>query len=326
MATRWGIMGTGTMARVLCAAIRDEGAEVVAVSSSSRERAECFAADHEVPRAHGRHHDLLETESLDAVYVATTNDRHHADALACLAAGIPVLVEKPFTLDLPQAREVVEEARVRDVFLMEAMWMRFQPAFLEVERRVERGEIGTPRLVAADLGFAASADPSGRLFGAHLGGGSLMDLGVYPLTLAISFLGEPTSAAAVARLDAAGIDTQASVAMRHDEGTSAWSSTLETDSGMEATIGGTEGSLRLEAPFHLGPRITRRHRGRVVEELEVPEASLGYRLEVREVHRCLESGETESPRMPWELTCTVMSWLDRIRHQVGVRYPHERGA
>jgi predicted dehydrogenase len=180
--------------------------------------------------------------------------------------------------------------------------------------------------VSADLGFAASADPSGRLFGAHLGGGSLLDLGVYPLTLAISLLGEPTSMAAVARLDPAGVDTQASVAMRHDEGTSAWSSTLEADSAWEATVGGTEGSLRLESPFHHSARITRRHRGRVVEELEVPDASLRYRLEVREVHRCLERGETESARMPWELTCTVMAWLDRIRHQVGVRYPHERGA
>jgi hypothetical protein len=101
------------------------------------ERAERFAADHEVARAHGRHHDLLEAQDLDVVYVATTNDRHHADALACLAAGIPVLVEKPFALDLPQAREVVEEARTRGLFLMEAMWMRFQPAFLEVERRIE---------------------------------------------------------------------------------------------------------------------------------------------------------------------------------------------
>ena len=326
MATRWGIMGTGAMARALTAAIRDEGAEVAAVSSSRRERAERFAADHEVPRAHGRHHDLLDAQDLDVVYIATTNDRHHADALACLAAGIPVLVEKPFTLDLPQAREVVEVARARGVFLMEAMWMRFQPALLEVERRIERGEIGTPTLVSADLGFAASADPSGRLFGAHLGGGSLLDLGVYPLTLAISLLGEPTSVAAVARLDPDGVDTQASVAMRHADGTSAWSSTLEADSGWEATVGGTEGSLRLESPFHHSARITRRHRGRVVEELEVPDASLRYRLEVREVHRCLEREETESSRMPWELTLTVMAWLDQLRHQVGVRYPHERGA
>jgi predicted dehydrogenase len=317
-------MGTGRMARALCAAIRDEGGEVVAVSSSSVERAERFAADHEVPRAHGSHHDLPEAQDLDAVYVATTNDRHHGDALACLSAGIPVLVEKPFALDLAQAREVVEAARAAGVFLMEAMWMRFQPAFLEVERRIEEGQIGTPRLVTADLGFVATADPSGRLFGAHLGGGSLLDLGVYPLTLAISFLGAPTSTSAVARLDPGGVDTQASVVMRHDEGTSAWSSTLEADSGMEATIGGTEGSLRLESPFHHSARITRRHRGRVVEELDVPDASLRYRLEVREVHRCLDAGETESPRMTWELTCTVMGWLDHLRHQVGVRYPHER--
>lgn len=316
-------MGTGGMASTLWSAIRAEGGEVVAVSSASQARADRFASDHGIPRAHGHHHALVEDTDVDVVYVATTNDRHHDDALACIAADRPVLVEKPFCLNLAQAREVVERARARQVFLMEAMWMRFQPAFLEVERRIADGQIGPPQLVQADLGFRADSDPSGRLFTARLGGGSLLDVGVYPLTLALSFLGVPTDAHAVARLNEDGVDTQVSAAMRHARGTSTWSCSLATDSGMEATVGGPEGSLRFEAPFHHSARITRRHRGEVVEEFTVPEAELTYRFEVREVHDCLDSGRTESHRMPHDLTLSVMRWMDDLRRQIGVAYPGE---
>ena len=318
-------MGTGGMARTLLSAIRDEGGEVVAVSSASQTRADRFADEQGIPRAHGHHHALLEDPDIDVVYVATTNDRHHDDALACIAAGRPVLVEKPFCLNLSQARDVVEQARDRQVFVMEAMWMRFQPAFLEVERRIAEGQIGQPQLVQADLGFRADSDPSGRLFTARLGGGSLLDVGVYPLTLAISFLGVPTDVHAVAQLNDDGVDTQVSAAMRHAEGTSTWSCSLAADSGMEATVGGTEGSLRFEAPFHHSARITHRRRGEVIEDFTVPDADLMYRLEVREVHDGLDQGVAESTRMPLDLTLTVMGWMDDLRHQIGVTYPDEHG-
>lgn len=322
MGRRWGIVGTGRMARALVSAIREEGGEVVAVSSSDRSRAQAFADTHGIARAHAGHHRLVDDPDLDAVYVATTNDRHHADVLACVAAGHPVLAEKPFALNLAQAEEMVDAARAAGVFLMEAMWMRFQPAFLEVERRVAAGQIGEPRSVQADLGFAADRDPTGRLFTSDLGGGSLLDVGVYPLTFAISFLGTPTAGVAVATLDA-GVDTQANAALRHDQGTSSIACSLVTDSGMEATVSGPEGSLRLAAPFHHSGRITRRVRGEIVEEFPVPDADLRYRLEVREVHRCLDEGLIESPRMPWSFTLEVMDWLDRLRAQIGVRYPQE---
>lgn len=319
---RWGIMGTGRIAGVLLTAIRAEGGEVVAVSSASRQRAEAFAADHGVARAH-RHEDLVGDDDLDVAYVATTNDRHHADLLACIGAGRPVLAEKPFTLDLAQAREVVAAARAAGVFVMEAMWMRFQPAFLEVERRIAAGQIGELRTVQADFGFPAS-DPTGRLFTAGLGGGSLLDVGVYPLTLACSLLGTPTQVRALGELDVGGVDTQVSVAMRHQRGLSSWSCSLVSDTGVEATACGSAGSLRLEAPFHHSARITHRRRGEVVEEFSVPDADLRYRLEVREVHRCLERGAVESARMPLDVTLTVMEWLDELRGQVGV-VAHPRG-
>lgn len=316
---RWGIAGTGGMAAAVAAAIRDEpDAEVVAVSSRDADRARTFAG------AVGAEHAVtsvaeLAARPVDAVYVASTNDRHHQDALDAIAGGRAVLCEKPFTLHADEALEVVQAARGAGVFLMEAMWMRFHPAFLELERLVGEGAIGRPRLVQADFGFPADPDPTARWLSAALGGGALLDIGVYPLTLAVSLLGAPTEARALAEMASTGVDAQLSVAMRHADGLSSWSSSFLVDSGVEATVAGEDGSLRLHAPFHHASELTRRVRGRVVERVEVGAEENGYAYEVREVHRCLRAGATESPRMPLDLTLLIMRWLDEIGRQIGDR-------
>ena len=322
MAYRWGIMGTGRIAAALAAAVAAEGSQVVAVSSASAERAHGFADTHGVARSYGDHHDLLGDDHVDVVYVATTNDRHHADTLACVQAGMPVLAEKPFALNRAQADEVIAAARASDSFLMEAMWMRVQPAFLEVERRVAAGQIGPPTAVQADFGFAAT-DPTGRLFTPSLGGGALLDIGIYPLTLALSLLGEATEVHALAELSSDGVDRQVAASMRHVDGVSGWVATFMADTGVEATVSGPDGSLRLHSQFHNAPHVTLRRGGDVVETIEVSGAELGYQHEVREVERCLDAGLVESPRMTWAFTLMVMRWLDEIRSQIGVVYPGE---
>jgi predicted dehydrogenase len=326
MRWRWGVLGTGGIVRAVTAAIRAEGGEVVAVASGSQDRAAAFAREHGIAQAVAPHHALFElADELDVVYVGTTNERHHADLLAALAAGLPVLGEKPFTLDLPQAEEVIAAARREGRFVMEAMWMRFQPAFLEVERRVAAGEIGEPLHAQADFGIAAAPDPHRRWFDLELGGGALLDVGIYPLTFVTSALGEPVEAWALGELATTGVDAAVSVAMRHAGGRlSSWSCSFVADTGIEATVAGAEGSLRVHGPFHSAGRLTLRRRTEVVEEHPLVDAGLGYRLEVAEVHRCLDRGATESERMPWELTLTGMRWLDELRRQVGVTYPHER--
>lgn len=317
MSLRWGVMGTGAMAARLVEAIRAEGGEVVAVSSASRDRAARFAAAHGIARVHGSHHDLL-GEELDVAYVATTHDRHHADALACLAAGVPTLVEKPLTLRRAEAIAVVEEARTTGTFLMEAMWMRFQPGFLELEDRLARGEIGAPVLVQADFGIAAPTDPARRWFSAALGGGSLLDGGIYPLALAVSVLGTPVEAHALADRAATGVDGSMSVAMRHRGGLSSWCCSFVADTGIEAVVGGRQGSLRLHAPFHRAARISRRRGREVLEEVTVAGSEAGHRHQVREVHRCLAEGRSESPRMPLDLSLVLHEWLERLRVEAGL--------
>jgi predicted dehydrogenase len=318
---RWGIMGTGKIAAALAQAITDEGATVVAVSSASAERAATFATEWGIPRSYGEHHELTEDPDVEVVYVATTNERHHLDVRACVEAGLPVLAEKPFALDLPRTQEVLEFARERGVFVMEAMWMKLQPGFVDLQRRIAAGEIGPPRLVQADFGFAADQDTGRRWFSRELGGGALLDVGIYPLTFAIAVLGPPTRIAAVGELAATGVDAQVAVAMQHDTGVSSWGCSLVADTGIEATVAGPDGSLRLRSELHNSPGVTRRVRSDEREVGEVEGHELGYRWEVREVHRCLDEGQTESSVVPHAATMEVMAALDEVRRQIGVTYP-----
>jgi predicted dehydrogenase len=323
MTVRWGILGTGIIAEALTHAIRAEGGEVVAVSSASAARAASFARTHGIGRHHAPHHELLAAGGIDVAYVATTNDRHREDAIACLDAGVPVLLEKPFALSTAQAEDVVAVARRTGVFLMEAMWMRFQPGMLELERRIAAGEIGELRSVTVDFGVLAEPDPTRRWFDRAQGGGALLDIGVYPLTFALSLLGPATAAAAVGELAPTGVDEQVAVVMRHERGVSAWSASFVADGPVEAAVVGTEGTFKVPRLFHEVPHLTRLVRGGSVEEITIEGAGLGYRPEVREVHRCLAEGLAESPRMPLALSLTVMHWLDHLRDQLGVVYPTE---
>lgn len=322
MARRWGIVGTGGIAANFARAIVAEGDSVVAVSSGSQERAGRFAAEFGVPNAYGEHTALMDDPAVDVVYVGTTNDRHHLDVMAAIEAGLPVVGEKPFALDRATATALVEAARTSGVFAMEAMWMRVQPAFIELERRIARGDIGEPRMVQADFGIAGNDDPTRRWMSRELGGGALLDVGIYPATLAVAVLGPPTEVLATGVLAETGVDAQAAVAMRHgDQRLSNWSCSLVADTGVEATVAGEEGSLRMRGSFHHSPGLELRNRDRVIEVIDAPEHELGLRHEVREVQRCLDAGATESDRIPHELTLEVLGVLDEVRSQLGVTYP-----
>ena len=234
-----------------------------------------------------------------------------------------MLCEKPLTLNGAQAVTMAETARRNGAFLMEAMWMVFQPAFVELDRLIGAGTIGPVHHVRADFGFPADLDPSGRLTDPRLGGGALLDIGIYPLSLAHALLGRPTRSAAAAVLGPSGVDLQVGAISVHGDAVSDLSASFLADTSLEAVVSGSEGRLRLEAPFHHAPRVTLHRGADQIDAWETGYPGSGYRFEVEEVHRCLAAGETESDRRPLSDTLEVVHWMDDLRRQIGVRYPGE---
>ena len=314
---RWGIAGTGKIAHTMADTIAAmDDAEVVAVSSSTLERAVGFAAHHDLPGALAPHSSLAEAE-LDAVYVAATNDLHHPITLDLLEQGIPVLCEKPLALDTPQSEEMIRAARDSSTLLMEAMWMVFQPAHRKMLELVADGRVGSVQYITADFGYPAVLD---RIFRRDQGGGGLLDLGVYVLTFAAEAAGPIASVTADAQLRD-GVDMQLGIIAHHESGAmSVLGTTVLADTNVAATVAGTEGRIVVHAPFHHSPMVSFWQQGEMVETWDVSYEGSGYRFEVEHFQSCLERGLTESPVRPLDETLTIMRWLDEVRDQVGVSW------
>jgi len=325
MTLRWGVVGTGKIAGDF---VRDTGslpdARIVAVGSRSQESADRFGDSHGVPRRHASYQALVEDPDVDAVYVATPHPLHAENALAAIAAGKHVLVEKPFTMDAASAASVVAAARAAGVFCMEAMWTRFLPHTLRIRQLVAEGAVGEVRTVSADLGMNFPPDPTHRLYAPELGGGALLDLGIYPVSWVFMVLGTPTSVTAVADPTFTGVDGQTSVVLRYPDGAHGIATcTLWAWTPQRAWIAGTEGLIDVQGSFYAPTSFTlRRGRSGEPEQFE-PSDTLegdgkGMRYEAAEVARCVSEGLLESPGMPLDETVEIMRTFDEIRRQTGV--------
>jgi predicted dehydrogenase len=320
---RWGILGTGRIARDFAAALRaTPGATLAAVASRERATAETFADEFGIPLRLAGYDSLAACADVDLVYIGTPHAMHAENALAMLAGGKGVLCEKPFALNRAQAEQVVALARSRRVFLMEAMWTRFMPALAEAKRILASGVLGEVSQASADFGFAATAGPETRLFNPALGGGALLDLGIYPLSITAYLLGAVEAVRAQAELGPTGVDLQTVFTLRHAGGAlSTCACSLKARTPGLLTLSGRDGQLRLDAPFHRAPTITLTLAGEPPREIPTPYLGNGYVHEAIEAQRCWTAGLIESPAMTHEQTLHLMGVLDEIRHQVGVRYP-----
>lgn len=308
----WGIIGTGGIAENFVKAVAEHGSTVTAVASHSDSRAFEFVMTNQLASEAGSVDDLVRSRP-DAVYVASSNQHHLSDALSCLDEGIPVLCEKPLTTSLATTDRMINAARSRGVFLMEAMWMRFQPAWMLLEALVADGVIGPVKTIHADFGFVANDDPERRWFDPAQGGGSLLDVGIYPITLAYLLAGEPIETVAVRSMTQTGVDGQYAVAMHHADGVlSLVGSSLVSDTNLTATVSGPNGRLHLAAPFHHSSRVEHWRAEKLVGFWDVAYEGSGYTFEVAEVERCLEHGLRESPRHPLDDTRAVMAILDSL--------------
>lgn len=318
---RFGILATGKIARGFTQAL-DLVPDAVAAAVGARqlESARAFAAAYGIPSAYGSYAELVADPDVDVVYVASPHALHHEHVLLALEAGKPVLCEKAFTLNERQAVELVDAARERELFLMEAMWMRCHPLVRRLQQLLATGALGTVRQIRADLGFRVDAAPTDRLLDPALGGGALLDMGVYPLTFARLFLGEPDRVSGTAVLAPTGIDLDVVLALAHDHGAVAsLSASMTAATPRTASIATELGRFDLPESFHHPTEAVwsaGEHRESVREEV----LGSGLAHEAAEVVRCLRSGEVESPLVPHSETLAVMRLLDRIRADLGIRY------
>jgi predicted dehydrogenase len=322
MTVRWGVLGTGGIARSFVSDCAAAGVEFTAVGSRTDEGARAFAAEFDIPRAHGDYASLVADPEVDAVYIATPHSRHAEDALLAIRAGKHVLVEKAFTLTAAQARRVVDAARQADVAVLEAMWTRFLPQSAMIRQVIAEGRIGTPRLVQATHHQALPTDPRHRLRDPALGGGALLDLGVYPLSFAVDVLGVPTSLVAAGTLSDQGVDEQMGIVMTHEGGAqSVLHFALDLASPDSASIIGTEGRIDLDPTWQVPTTWRIRDRdGAVVEEFDGREELVGYAHEARALEAMITTGRRDGGPMDPEQTVAIMAVMDEARRQVGVRY------
>ncbi|WP_448333960.1 Gfo/Idh/MocA family protein [Streptomyces sp. DSM 41534] len=324
---RWGVLATGGIAASFTADLLEMAdAQVIAVGSRRPESAERFAERFGIPRAYGGWKELAADDDIDVIYVATPHSAHRAAAGLCLEAGRAVLCEKPFTLDVHQAEELVDLARARGRFLMEAMWTYCDPVVRRMTELVHDGAIGEVRAVHADFGLAGPFDPDHRLRDPALGGGALLDLGVYPVSFAQLLLGEPDEVRAVGQLSPEGVDVNTGLALGWDSGAVALlSCSITADTPMTAAVTGTAGRIEFPRGFFHPERFVLHRPGRDPEEITAVDGLRAYQREAAEVMRCLRAGETESPLVPLDGTLAVMRTLDAARERLGVRYPEDRG-
>lgn len=322
MSINWGILATGNISNSMAQALTDvPDANILAVASRTDEKAAAFAAKWQIPRHYGSYAALAADPDIDVVYIGTPHNLHYDNMLASLNNGKHVLCEKPLTLNAWQARECIELARAKGLFLMEAVWMRFFPAINQVKTWLADGAIGDVRFVQADFCINIPYDPAHRLFDPALGGGALLDLGIYPISLAGVVLGLPTEVRGHAHIGQTGVDELDALTFLYEGGATAQlSCSTRIHKPIEAHIVGSAGYIKLHDTFLHADWLTIQRNGHAPQTVRVPYAGNGYRYEIEEVHRCLAAGETESPIMPLDETLATMQLMDQLRAEWGVRY------
>jgi predicted dehydrogenase len=334
----WGLIGAGGISDQLARALSYvPEARLVAVGSRDVAKAQAFIAQprgteaaSEPVRAHGSYQALVDDPDVDVVYIGTPHPDHVASMALALAAGKAVLCEKPFTLNRREAEAAVALARRHGVFLMEAMWMRYVPAMVELKRLIAAGAIGELVSVSSDFGFACAGLPAThRVLNPALAGGGLLDIGIYPLNFAAFLLGDIAGVQADAELGPTGVDVHTVFSLRHAGGRrSQGMCSLRATTGCLATVLGTDGHIDITPPFYAAQQLrlargTRPWEETPVEIIDRPWRGSRYVAQVEEVHRCLRVGLAESPVMPLDETVALVGWMDAMRAQFGLRYPGE---
>jgi predicted dehydrogenase len=320
----WGIVGLGRIAHKFAEDLgKIPNARLHAVASRDLDRSRQFGQQYSATHFYGSYEELASCPDLDAVYIATPHVSHCSNTVFFLQHRIPVLCEKPFAMNATEVRQMIAAAAENQTFLMEAIWTRFLPMTLKVLELINNGQIGKVLSVKADFGFRAPLDPENRIYNRELGGGALLDIGIYPVFLSLLLLGKPETIKALAHIGSTGVDEDTAINFKYADGAMAHlHATIRSGTKTEAFIFGETGTLHLHSRWHEPSFMT------LLRENERPEFfgfdyfSTGYNYEAVEVMRCLEQGLTESPDLPLSFSLLLIETLDAIRSEIGLVYPN----
>jgi predicted dehydrogenase len=311
----WGILGPGKIANKFAEGLKllpNAGLYAVA-SGSSPERAKAFQEKHGFEKVFNTYEEMLADPALDVVYIATTNNLHFEHVMLCLEAGKAVLGEKPFASNLQQVEQMVNKAREKKVFLMEALWSRFIPSMIQFKAQAEKGAIGKPLLLQCNFGFISPFDPYGRVYDPALGGGSIPDIGVYPIFTAMYLFGKPETIQVTSVPAPTGTDWTTAILFKHkNKEISMLSSSFEAILDNEARIYGDGGTLKLHSMFHIPTRLSIKKNSEAETEIPLDLVGNGYNYEAAEVMDCLDKGLIESPGMSLSFSLDMMKVLDEV--------------
>ncbi len=324
--TKWGIIGTGKIANTFATALSGcENSELCAVASRTKEKAQAFADKFGFRKAYGSYKELAEDSEVDIVYIATPMSSHYGDAMLCLENGRNVLCEKTLTLNADDCEKLLGYAESKKLFFMEAIWMKTRPTYLKVLEWIKSGMIGKVEYIKADFCNFIPYDGSDRLFKAESGGGALLDLGVYPLTMTADILGySPKELISDAHIGRDKIDLSNTMLLRYDGAFASLSSGFEVQNRNNAVIAGDKGSIVMGDWFFCSEEAVLYDLDtNEIERCHFPNEINGYEYEIRECERCLAEGLTQSPLIPHESTLSVMKLMDECRRQWGMRFPGE---
>jgi len=322
---RWGVLGTGLIAHLQTTDLLNHGFTVTAVGSRTMASAKAFATEFALPKAHGSYESLVADPEVDIVYVATPHPMHHHDALLALEAGKHVLVEKAFALNAAEAGEIVQTAERNQLVALEAMWTRFLPHMVRIREIVASGLIGDVRTVIADHNQNLPRDPLHRINNPELGGGAVLDLGIYPISFAWDILGRPKTIQATAAKTTTGVDRQTAIILSYADGQQALlHCALDTAGPNAASVIGTDGWIDIEGVFYAPTSFTVYDSNQnIIEKFDQQVSQRGMQFQAWEAERRIREGLSKTAVLPPSETVGIMETLDEIRKQIGLVYSGE---
>lgn len=323
---RWGIMATGGIAHTFAKAVNYvEDAKLHGVASRSLEKAKEFAREYQAEKAYGSYEELVQDKEIDIIYIATPMNCHYDNVKLCLNNGKHVLCEKAITINEKQLSELIELAKEKGLFFMEAMWMKCQPAFLKALEWAKEGKIGEVQMIKADFCNQVPFDGESRLFKKSLGGGAILDLGVYPISFATAFLGtKPKEIISNVRMGQSDVDFDCGMILRYEKAFAILSCGFDITCQNNATVVGSEGSISFGDWFFTSTNVKLHDKNsRLIEEYSIPHECNGYEYEIREAQQCLKANKRESVLVPLNDTLDIMRIMDKCRNDWGFSYNEE---